>query len=595
MSSLPPPPPYSPNDPNTSANPSPNAAAQTPVTPVSPTLLTPPASLTIPTISTNGPSHDYSAYEQSSPGLTETDDTHDGGSFILTPPLTPNGLDHQTNNVEDVHDSTQSSSVLYFESRPTIMRRPSSLTSHHLSIHANDGPDTIPFPEPEQRWLARDVSRLDWATFLNHLFPEHLANVNADIADRKLRAELMWARGAEGEIENEEQRIAQLASLPGMQELSEKQRLVEADAQANGSPSRQQQMEFVVAEWNEGFFQPRGFQIEAEIALDSPLAPLESLGSQETLSHGINHLQTHHGQCGQVASSSSSSLQTTDRDSHGRFGPFGIFRASSRSFDGSQGCSSRRDFGRGPPWAASSGGCSRGRVQAPPCARAQPSPGSEARANETAPSPITCAHGQPCSCRENRRLKAAQWVGDEQPGRRRHRHGGRRNRGRASSVSSLSSTSSSDGDDDDDNDRETDSMGGSTRVGESEPSEFQDLRTTLARFLLNARSKEDAIVAIEELSKEIKGQRKESVRKLKTEAKSHMELRRAERQQWKDAKRTRDQEKRERKEEARQLKRREKEARRGCGKGKKPVREAELAQQGGTELQAQESGVLQAS
>ena len=102
--------------------------------------------------------------------------------------------------------------------------------------------------------MSRDVSQQDWATFVNYLLPDHAAGVNTGVAHRKLQAELIDERmhrltlgEADRSMTNLEQVDAQLDPL------------------RNTSPpqttDRTARVQETLAEWNDGFFMPRGVKI----------------------------------------------------------------------------------------------------------------------------------------------------------------------------------------------------------------------------------------------------------------------------------------------------------------------------------------------
>ncbi|KAH0544701.1 hypothetical protein FGG08_001206 [Glutinoglossum americanum] len=205
MSDLPPPPPYTPRDPN------------------SPTL-TPPSSA-----------------EQSPPEQT----------VILTPPDSPASIQQHHDVESPPHNPCLSSSLAYFESRPSLIRRPNHILTNHIIIPPDATPSDIPFP-PSATWRARDVDDRDWATFLNHLFPQHHRNTNAQIADKKIRAEISYNLST-GSSSVEKLRSAQLDGLLRSDDNDENQ--VESETE------RSKRIKAVVREWNEGFFLPRGLKV----------------------------------------------------------------------------------------------------------------------------------------------------------------------------------------------------------------------------------------------------------------------------------------------------------------------------------------------
>jgi len=125
-----------------------------------------------------------------------------GDPTIYTPPYTPDGdLSSHLNSVADGSDNVSShdsaiaaSASAYFESRPVHHLPTDVLLVHNITITKHTQPSDIPFPEPEKKWLERDVLPQDWETFVNYLIPHHTDASNIDIAERKLKEELIDER-----------------------------------------------------------------------------------------------------------------------------------------------------------------------------------------------------------------------------------------------------------------------------------------------------------------------------------------------------------------------------------------------------------------
>ncbi|KAH0558405.1 hypothetical protein GP486_004934, partial [Trichoglossum hirsutum] len=249
----------------------------------------------------------YSSYDPNSPGAALS--VADGfppvanaqSSVILTPPASPT-VAQQDNSVEDPsHDLPLSSSQLYFESRPSLVRRPTHVSTHHIIIHPDATPLDIQFPT-STTWTARDVNDQDWATFLNHLFPQHHARANARVADRKIRAEVSHNQEA-GSSTVEKLRSAQLDNLLESNNNNDEDE-VETEEERSG------RIESVITEWNEGFFLPRGLKVVEEIQPSS--SPREQAPSSGRLGgrieghnsfphhsrHGCRGHHGHHGHHG---------------------------------------------------------------------------------------------------------------------------------------------------------------------------------------------------------------------------------------------------------------------------------------------------------
>lgn len=199
---------------------------------------------------------------------------------IYTPLYSPAGSLNQNQVLGDDHDHVSSSSATaYFESRPT--RRQSHATSAEIvtiSITAQTEPKDLPFP---QALLAKDVSEQDWATFVNYLLPDHATAVNNDVADRKLKAEL---------IDERMHRLTLGKESRSMTDLREVDAQLDPLRQSQSVQSARRQ-EATISEWNDGFFNPRGIHIsssnaDAEIAVGEEAARMP--GSYIPWEHEMN-------------------------------------------------------------------------------------------------------------------------------------------------------------------------------------------------------------------------------------------------------------------------------------------------------------------
>jgi hypothetical protein len=110
------------------------------------------------------------------------------------------------------------------------------------------------FPDPEEKWLERDVLPQDWETFVNYLIPSHADVSNYEVANRKLKAELI------------DERMHRLTL-----DANDSSRIDLRDVDAQLEPLRQSHTEegvstdinAMITAWNEGFFGPRGVFVEA--------------------------------------------------------------------------------------------------------------------------------------------------------------------------------------------------------------------------------------------------------------------------------------------------------------------------------------------
>jgi hypothetical protein len=183
---------------------------------------------------------------------------------IYTPLYSPAGSVHRSQTLGDEFDHVSSSSATaYFESRPARRSVFRTLEIHSIVITARTEPKDLPYPSD---FFARDCTEQDWATFVNYLLPDHMAEVNNDIADRKLQAELI--------VENMHQLDLNQADQARTTSSEVNAQLEHLRQQSFSSAAEKLRMvESTIAEWNEGFFKPRGLQIttidqDAEIATD---------------------------------------------------------------------------------------------------------------------------------------------------------------------------------------------------------------------------------------------------------------------------------------------------------------------------------------
>jgi hypothetical protein len=155
-----PPPPYSETDTNASA------------------VLTPAASQYDSTVS----------HTRGHPSLVSETSTE---SILYTPDPSPSPSEYQQSRHGTDHIASPSASA-YFESRPLQANLSPQLVRDHIIIitRETDHRD-VPYLE---EWESTDITRQDWSTFLNYLLPDHITNVNGEIADRKLRAEMIDER-----------------------------------------------------------------------------------------------------------------------------------------------------------------------------------------------------------------------------------------------------------------------------------------------------------------------------------------------------------------------------------------------------------------
>ena len=168
---------------------------------------------------------------------------HDDGTassttsgVIYTPPETPRL------NASPLEFPSSPAAATYFESRPCPFHVAPPVFTHSLTVSAQSRPDDFPF---QHSWRERDVGARDWNTFLNFLLPEHDASSNSDVVERKLRAEVSDDGNDSVSTAHAEAQLRQQRSTRSPRSLN------------------LEDLEATVADWNQGFFNPRGIRIRA--------------------------------------------------------------------------------------------------------------------------------------------------------------------------------------------------------------------------------------------------------------------------------------------------------------------------------------------
>ncbi len=115
------------------------------------------------------------------------------------------------------------SAAAYFEERAYTLQHPSYILEHRVVVPPDVSRESLHYPQPEEQYQERDVSVADWQTFVNFLLPA--------------RAESSAEKDNAGEDPDE----------------------------------RFERIDAVAAEWNEGFFGPRGIRILWDIqSIEAP-------------------------------------------------------------------------------------------------------------------------------------------------------------------------------------------------------------------------------------------------------------------------------------------------------------------------------------
>ncbi|KAF5869393.1 uncharacterized protein Bfra_011199 [Botrytis fragariae] len=181
-------------------------------------------------------------------GRGRSDSSSTENSLIYTPPYSPTEPDDQHSESNPKHLSPHD----YFESRPLPPQfsAPRS-TQHEICVTRRSTSDDVPIPSSAPDY---GITQQDWSTFVNYLLPNHTLNVNHDVADRKLKAELIDERMHRLTLnENDYSRLdmnevqAQLHPLRHPVTASNTDWIGHVDE--------------VIQIWNSGFFLPRGLEI----------------------------------------------------------------------------------------------------------------------------------------------------------------------------------------------------------------------------------------------------------------------------------------------------------------------------------------------
>lgn len=117
------------------------------------------------------------------------------------------------------YETTFASAAGYFEERHSPIQQPEFVLRHSLNLFPGIARYDLPFPQPEDLYRSRDVTEADWYTFINYLLRTADDHINKS------------TYSATTESADEQERCAA-----------------------------------VVAEWNEGFFGPRGIWLQYEPA-----------------------------------------------------------------------------------------------------------------------------------------------------------------------------------------------------------------------------------------------------------------------------------------------------------------------------------------
>ncbi|KAG6079578.1 hypothetical protein E4U16_000952 [Claviceps sp. LM84 group G4] len=177
-----------------------------------------------------------------------------GDHVIYTPPMTP----RTSSSAHHYHNSPQQDQMLraqysatrYFDSR----RVPATADISHrdtfiVGLNVQDSSVSGHFPFQDDL-AARDVTRQDWATFMNFLLPDLTAR----------RTQVVWEREprAEGTSEHDATASSMTRMEPQLDTMREEEHPVAAAA------ARRRTIRETVQQWNEEFFGPRSIHLVLE-------------------------------------------------------------------------------------------------------------------------------------------------------------------------------------------------------------------------------------------------------------------------------------------------------------------------------------------
>ncbi|KAK6605073.1 hypothetical protein H4I96_05655 [Botrytis cinerea] len=189
-------------------------------------------------------------------GRARSDSSSTDNSLIYTPPYSPTEPDDQHSE----NDRKNLSPNNYFESRPLPPQYSAPRTTQHeICVTPRSTPVDIPIPSSASDY---GIIQQDWSTFVNYLLPDHTLNVNNDVADRKLKAELIDERMHRLTLSEHDY------SRLDMNEVQAQLRPLRHPVTASNTDWIRQ-VDEVIQTWNLGFFLPRGLEI-IRIDLEQP-------------------------------------------------------------------------------------------------------------------------------------------------------------------------------------------------------------------------------------------------------------------------------------------------------------------------------------
>lgn len=126
---------------------------------------------------------------------------------------------------------------------------PESVIVYALQVNESSVADDFPF---QSDWEKRQVNGQDWATFINYLLPNHTTRGNDALIDRKLHAE-------DQASEHHHSNSARSEASAQLEHLRDN---VATSPVEGSQPPRRAQLEATVRQWNDGFFHPRGIDVQ---------------------------------------------------------------------------------------------------------------------------------------------------------------------------------------------------------------------------------------------------------------------------------------------------------------------------------------------
>ena len=214
-----------------------------------------------------GPSHDYSAHQQSSWRVSTLAAVRSSPSARSPSP------------------AVDPSSTTYFESRPPPDGISDETLSYVLFIAPHAQPDTLAYPEPKKLWLARDLTELDWATFLNYLFP-----LQRDAPPPKADAGPAL-RGAGSHSANVPivKKLVHPTAMDRKTEhgMNEAPSSPDAAIPIESERQRRERIGQIAAHWNQAFFGPRRLHVDVDVlSYSSELLAPDTPNDAATFSQG---------------------------------------------------------------------------------------------------------------------------------------------------------------------------------------------------------------------------------------------------------------------------------------------------------------------